>query len=233
MLNLQFKSEYLKPATVFLPTDFIATDTWFWIDRLAHLLKQGEYLIISRSQNALYHNCLINKLEEIQGSYEFRLEKSIEILKFLRDEEIEEILSELSLRWNADPSPHDRVFLSWEEIKEMYQSGLITFGSHTASHKILTTLTDSEINDELTRSKEKLISENVVDPSFIPFCYPNGNYNDKIAKMVKEAGYNLAVTTNHGWNNAKSDSFTLRRIGIHQDMTSTVPLFAARIAGFI
>ena len=112
MLNLQFKSEHLKPATVFLPTDFIATDTWFWIDRLAHLLKQGEYLKISRSQNALYHNCLINKLEEIQDSYQNRLEKSIEILKTLRDEEIEEILSELSLRWNVKSMPQGRAFIS-------------------------------------------------------------------------------------------------------------------------
>jgi len=55
----------------------------------------------------------------------------------------------------------------------------------------------------------------------------------KIARMVKYAGYSIAVTTKKGWNNARPDSFTLRRIGIHQDMTSTVPLFAARIAGFI
>ena len=115
----------------------------------------------------------------------------------------------------------------------MYQSGLITFGSHTVSHKILTTLADEEINDELMKSKEKLISEDVVDPSFIYFCYPNGNYNERIAGMVKEAGYNVAVTTSHGWNLRNADPFQLRRIGIHQDMTSTEAMFGCRVVGVL
>ena len=73
----------------------------------------------------------------------------------------------------------------------------------------------------------------MVDPSFIPFCYPNGNYTREIAEMVRSAGYHAAVTTKKGWNQFDDDRFMLKRIGIHQDMTSSVPLFAARIAGFI
>jgi hypothetical protein len=34
-----------------------------------------------------------------------------------------------------------------------------------------------------------------------------------------------------GWNDARSDFFTLRRIGVHQDMTSTKAMFGCRIAG--
>jgi peptidoglycan/xylan/chitin deacetylase (PgdA/CDA1 family) len=220
------------PATVFLPTNFMGTNRLFWTDRLAFFLKQRENSEKrSPSKAPSPSNTLISQLDTMQGNYEAKLEKSIETLKSLRDEEIEEVLSELSSIWNVDPTPQSRAFLSWEEIKEMHQSGLITFGSHTASHKILTTLTDNEIQEELKKSKEKLIAEDIIDPSFIPFCYPNGNYNEKIAKMVKEAGYSLAVTTRNGWNDAGSDFFTLRRIGIHQDMTSTKAMFACRIAG--
>jgi hypothetical protein len=39
-----------------------------------------------------------------------------------------------------------------------------------------------------------LVSEN----SIALFCYSHGNFNDKIARMVKEAGYSLAVTTKKG-----------------------------------
>ena len=109
----------------------------------------------------------------------------------------------------------------------------MTFGSHTASHRILTTLTDEEIRDELKRSKEKLLTEKISDPSCIPFCYPNGNYNEKTAELVKEMGYHLAVTTENGWNDAKADLFRLRRIGIHEDITSTKALFGCRITGII
>jgi len=219
------------PATVFLPTDFMGTSRLFWTDHLADLLIQRENSEKSASKPSPSPNSIVNDVEAIQGNYEAKLEKSIAILKSLRDEEIEEVLSELSSRWSIDPAPHNRGFLTWEEINEMYESGLITFGSHTASHKILTTLTDNEIEDELTKSRDKLISENIVDTAFIPFCYPNGNYNEKIARMVKEAGYSLAVSTKNGWNNAESDLFTLRRIGIHQDMTSTKAMFGCRIAG--
>lgn len=126
----------------------MGTNRLFWTDRLAYLFKQ-------RDNNEKFtprpspSNNLITRIGTIQGSYEAKLEKSIEILKPLRGNEIEEALSALSSEWNVDSTTYNRAFLSWEEIKEMHQSGLINFGSHTASHKILTTLTDKEILDEL------------------------------------------------------------------------------------
>jgi peptidoglycan/xylan/chitin deacetylase (PgdA/CDA1 family) len=240
---------YQVPTTVFLPTDFIGANKWFWTDKLINLLlhkqraesmeqgvkdkglgkereKQGE----EDKEKLRSSKGVLNQIENLKGSYEARMEKAIQILKPYRDEEIEEILSELSSRWNINPGSQERAFLSWEEVREMAQSGLISFGSHTGSHRILTTLTDEEIWDELTRSKEKLIAEKVVDSSFIPFSYPNGNYNEKIVKMVKEAGYSLAVTTENGWNHFGSDPFTLKRIGIHQDISYTEAMFGCRIA---
>jgi peptidoglycan/xylan/chitin deacetylase (PgdA/CDA1 family) len=63
------------------------------------------------------------------------------------------------------------------------------------------------------------------------FCYPSGVYDENIEKMVKDAGYDIAVSTQKGWNSLKDHRFTLRRIGIHQDMTSTPAMFACKIAG--
>jgi len=83
------------------------------------------------------------------------------------------------------------------------------------------------------RSRERLIAEQAVNSSFIPFCYPNGNYNQKIAKMVKDAGYSLAVTTKKGWNTAVSDPFELKRVSIHQDMTATEAMLGCRITGIL
>jgi peptidoglycan/xylan/chitin deacetylase (PgdA/CDA1 family) len=220
---------YQIPATVFLQTDFIGSPKMFWTDRLLYFLSQKKTkgnLAIGKLSST---NPVMNQLEKVKGSQEYQLEKAIQMLKAYRDEEIEDILSELSRRWNMNPNHPNRVFLSWEEVKEMGQSGIITFGSHTASHRILTTLTDDEIQDELMRSRERLIAEKVVDKSFIPFSYPNGNYNEKISGMVKEIGYNLAVTTENGWNHLGSNPFTLRRIAIHQDMTSTEAMFGCRI----
>jgi hypothetical protein len=76
--------EHKISATVFLPTDFIGTDKWFWTDRLATLLKQRESArnLVSRKQPSAYN--LVDKLERLSGNYELQLEKAIAILKDYR-----------------------------------------------------------------------------------------------------------------------------------------------------
>lgn len=68
---------------------------------------------------------------------------------------------------------------------------------------------------------------------FIPFCYPNGNCNDAIVSLVEAAGYDMAVTTQKGWNDSKSNRFRLNRYGVHEDISSTIPMFAGSILNLI
>jgi peptidoglycan/xylan/chitin deacetylase (PgdA/CDA1 family) len=175
----------------------------------------------------------VNRLLTLKGSLESRIEAAIRLLKDYPEDEIEETIRELSAVWGITPRLSGRAFLSWEEARMMAQSNLITLGSHTASHRILTLLDDAEIKNELERSKQKLIAEEAVDPAFIPFCYPNGNYTTRIANMVEAAGYSLAVTTAKGWNHDGSDRFALKRVPIHQDMASTKGMFTYRIINAI
>ena len=221
-------------ATVFLPTDFIGTSKLFWTDRLSSVLQKIYQLKNEGIKLMLSSNTYINRIESISGSINSRIDKAAETLKSLNMDDIEFVLQYLAKRWNVDYKIQSDSFLSWDEVKAMYKSGIIFFGSHTKSHRILTTIPDERIQEELIQSKSKLLVENIVNPKFIPFAYPNGNYNDRIAKMVKEAGYNLAVTTEKGWNSVKianGDLYKLKRIGIHEDMTSTNAMLACRIYG--
>jgi peptidoglycan/xylan/chitin deacetylase (PgdA/CDA1 family) len=222
---------YQIPATVFLPTDFIGTNKWFWTDRLAYVLSQKWHSGGLITPQQLLLNSPLHQLANFKGPFESLLEEAISTLKAYRNSEIEKIISDLAARWSVNNKLPDRAFMKWDEIREMKRSGLVSFGSHTVGHKILTTLTDDEINIELIESKKRLINEQAVDPSFIPFCYPNGNYNERIAKLVKDAGYSLAVTTKSGWNTFESNPFELKRIPVHQDMTATDAMFGCRIAG--
>lgn len=215
-------------ATVFLPTDYIGTDKRFWTDTLGKILKGIKYTQnISASSNKI-----VNCIETFQGSAHAKLEYAVDLLKNIPFEEIEIILGELARRWKVDILSNKRSFLSWNEVKEMHRSGFVRFGSHTKSHKILTTISDDKIQEELVISRNKLIEEGVVSRSFIPFAYPNGNHNDRIAKMVEAAGYSIALTTKKGWNRIENnhvDIYKLHRVGIHQDMTSTKSMFFCRI----
>lgn len=218
------------PATVFLPTELIGTRKWLWTDRLTNIFFQEKDFRNLSLNGRFSSNLILNQLKNLKGSKESRLEKAIKILKKYRDEDIEEILSELLVRMNLSQDLPGRAFLSWGEVREMGLSGIISFGSHTARHRILTTLAYEEIQDELIRSRERLVAEKIMDPSFIPFSYPNGNYNEEIVKMVEQTGFSLAVTTKNGWNRLGSNLFTLRRIAVHQDISYNDSMFGCRIA---
>ena len=224
--------KYQVPATVFLPTEFIGLNRKFWTDHFADILYHRQTQALDGTSKPDISK-IVHSLDALQGTFEAQLEAGIAILKNYPQVIIDEVLLELSRAWDVKTDASDRDFLNWSEINEMLDSGLISFGSHTVTHQILTTLDDAAIKGELADSRDMLLQKQVVASEFVPFCYPNGNYDDKIVSMVQDAGYNLAVTTRKGWNNQGSNPFTLRRIGIHQDMSSTIQLFACRIAGFI
>ncbi len=218
------------PATVFLPTGYIGTNEWFWSDRLAWLLTSPIPSAGQERHRIIPGNAVLEKITGLSGAYEERLEAAIHILKTRRDSEIEEVIEGLKERSNRDPAPNKRVFLNWEEIREMGGSGLVSFGSHTHNHRILIHLAEEEVGKELTLSKGILVRERAVDPSFIPFCYPNGNWNERIAQMVRETGYHAAVSTENGWNESNASPFELKRVAIHQDMTGSRDMFGCRVA---
>jgi peptidoglycan/xylan/chitin deacetylase (PgdA/CDA1 family) len=221
------------PATVFLPTDFIGGESWFWTDRLAYLISKCSEDTLPDVMRRDIRNPITRQLSRLQGSPHTRLDKAIRILKPCLKETIEVVLSDLSADWGFSANPPGRAFLSWEEVEELSRSGFVEFGSHTASHQILPFLDDATVRLELDSSRSELLSRRAVDPDFIPFCYPNGNMDERIIKMVREAGYGAAVTTMSGWNPYRADPFRLKRVGIHQDMTSSTAMLGCRIVGLI
>ena len=220
------------PATVFLPTDFIGTTKQFWTDQLAEIILKSDIKSNVKSMNNEVLDVIV-KISNLKGYYEERLEKSIAILKNKKYSFIKKAIEEMAKIYQVDIENRDRSFLSWNEVSQLYKSGLISFGSHTHTHQIMTTLNEREIEEELKVSKDKLNKLNIINQSFMPFCYPNGNYSDSIIRLVEGAGYDLAVTTKNGWNTTNTNRFRLKRIGIHQDMTSTLPLFFCKIASLL
>jgi peptidoglycan/xylan/chitin deacetylase (PgdA/CDA1 family) len=221
------------PATVFLPTGYIGTDNWFWTDRLARFLAGATPPTKPEQSGIKPDHSLVEKIAGLKGGYEDRLEEAVSILKNRSDKEVMGVVEELEDRGNIGTVPVKRMFLNWEEVREMGKSGFVSFGSHTHNHRILVHLNDGEIREELVLSKNILLREGVVDPSFIPFCYPNGNWNERIADMVQEAGYHAAVSTVDGWNDGDVSSFELKRVAIHQDMTASREMFGCRVADIL
>lgn len=219
------------PATVFLPTDFIGTDQLFWTDRLAGILKDIPSSPIKNSTGP--DNGLISKIVEPSGTLFSRVDRAIKLLKHCSQEKIQEILQKIEIVFKVNDKNHQRAFLNWEECRKLKADGLVSFGSHTAQHIILTAETECLCRQELMNSRMKLIEEHAVDSTFIPFCYPNGGFSKNTAQLVEKSGYSCAVTTKRGYNQISDthNLFTLNRVGMHQDMTANKSLALARIAG--
>jgi peptidoglycan/xylan/chitin deacetylase (PgdA/CDA1 family) len=225
---------YEAYATVFLPTGYIGTRKWFWTDKFIKLLGALDDKKIHVENEGDQKSKLENIVNTVKGSFAERAEKAINILKQqMKEEEIYKEICDIFEKYNINQNHDNRAFLNWEEVYELQKSGLIEFGSHTVNHKILTTLNNEEIRYEVKESKEVLIQNRLNSKNLIPFCYPGGIYDRYILEMVKSSGYDLAVTTQKGWNTNQTNPYSLRRVGIHQDMTSTKAMFACRIAGLI
>ncbi len=78
----------------------------------------------------------------------------------------------------------DHHYLNEAQIKEMSESGLVSFQSHTVTHRHLNAATKAQLEKELVESKETLAKITGKVPFVL--CYPNGRYSEEAIKMVGE-----------------------------------------------
>jgi len=231
--------KYRIPATIFLTTSFIGTNRWFWPDKAGYLLNNENHdfrniLLRVDSLKGVSRDIVRSMQSIIKG--QSRQEKKnlidsvIEILKSFPEETIEEILDSLYQSVNLS-LPTKNCLLGWDNVKEM-SNDLISFGSHTCNHKILSRVTLEEAKYELEKSMQTLIKKNV---NYVPvIAYPNGNYNQEIINIIKGLGYRAAVTTKFGFvDKSFCDPYEINRIGIHNDNTLNIPLFLFHTSGLV
>lgn len=222
--------KYKVPATVFLPTAYIGGTEIFWTEYFACLCAGASEKNLMTDFAASLQSMLaaegINKFLNTKRV----LDDSIQLLKELREEKINVILDKLNEKYHLYRPNYARSdFLIWEQINIMMNSGLISFGSHTSHHSILTKLNNHEMVNEIEQSRQTLITKQIVDESELLFCYPSGRYNNDVIHALKKVGYKIAVTTKFGWNNSITSKYELQRIGMHQDVSKNDALTAYRI----
>ena len=100
-------------------------------------------------------------------------------------------------------------FLTWDQVKEMAQAGAIIV-SHSRTHAYLPMVSREKQYDEIVNSKK--IIEQKLGIRVKYFVYPIGGFTGDIKKIVKEAGYEAAFTTNRGYDRYNKDVYELDRI---------------------
>jgi peptidoglycan/xylan/chitin deacetylase (PgdA/CDA1 family) len=228
---------YHLPATIFLPTDYVGTSRWFWPERLGYLLRAADAPSCAPERREAFYQALIGALQNGvresapswgDGAGPDSYDRIIEACKELDASLLDRLLTALS-DILAVKVPETRVLANWDEIREMSRHG-ISFGSHSCSHRLMTHLPEKEIRREAVLSYEKLRENGV---NMIPvFCYPNGNYNDLVQQVVREAGYQAAASCDSGLEGeAPANMLALKRISMHHDISDSAALFALALSG--
>ncbi len=107
--------------------------------------------------------------------------------------------------------------MTWVQLKELIDEGLVTVQSHSHTHKDLV-----KAQSDLTgQAYKELLQTEIVKPSKIlkdklgvenfSFAYPYGEANHEVIELVKESQIELAMTVTSGSNTAFSHPYLLNR----------------------
>jgi peptidoglycan/xylan/chitin deacetylase (PgdA/CDA1 family) len=136
----------------------------------------------------------------------------IQSLKHVPARERDALIIELqsAFRPYAGTSDSARELLSWPEVKNMSEGGVV-FGSHTASHAILTDIPRDAAICELRESKRAIEAEL---NSCRWFAYPNGDWSVSVRELVAQAGYCAAFTNTPGIWRSDGNRFSIPRVNV-------------------
>lgn len=122
--------------------------------------------------------------------------------------------------------------LTWQEVRALRSHG-IEFGSHTVNHPVLYEQTWSEIENELSASKQQI--EQALGGEITSFAYPyafpqhDRRFTERFAQLLRRQGYQSSVTTIIGRAAPGDDCFCLKRLPVNG--ADDVDFFAAKLAG--
>lgn len=139
-------------------------------------------------------------------------------------------------------------YLTWAQMREMRDSGLVSFANHSASHDHLVRQREGEnrrqwrqrIREDIGRAQRRLQEElgQAVNTEPALFAYPYGEYNRALANLVVEEGY-LAFGQHSGALGKHSDPRAYPRYPIAEAFSeldsfrrkaSSLPLPVARVS---
>ena len=219
------------PVTVFLTTSYLDEKCWLWVDEVDYALTRttlNRFEIRSASGDNLEFRLDTAKARAQTASAINGMAKRLPNPKKL--ELIRDLMNTLRVS-HPEKMPAEYEPLHWDEVRAMTRGG-IEFGAHTKTHPILSRLTSqNELKIEIEGSKARLEEE--LGTPVLHFSYPNGmeqDFQPAAVELVKNSGFQTAVTAMAGLNLYGCDPFRLSRVPV--EPTHPEQLFQRVAAGF-
>lgn len=218
------------PATVFVATGYVGTDDTFWQERLMRLLHAAHGL--GERSRPLFEELQAGHLLQIaNGEVRKELRALITSWKTLSRNDVNALIGRVEEHLRAhgidNPGVGTDRFMNWQETASLARSGLVAVESHAHSHTPLTAIEHAAVRNELVESRQQLQAQLGKPVRYL--AYPNGNHDLAIAGIAREAGYELAFTTESGLVYPGDDPLRVRRINISEQGTNSVAGFLCRV----
>jgi peptidoglycan/xylan/chitin deacetylase (PgdA/CDA1 family) len=232
---LPILQKYKVKGTFFIATDYIDSRQLFWWDKINYLLKTAK-----KDRITIRYPETV-ELELDAKGVAAAITKCLRIVKDVYDLDLVRFLDQLTELTASDLTPAterkfaDELLMTWDQVRGLATAGM-DVQSHTASHRVLQTLTPKVLEHELERSKTVLAER--LGHRIHTVSYPVGKPLadvPHVKEAVRKAGYTLGFSNASGVSNRWSfDPIEVRRMAAHHGLNTdafrgymTVPPLAA------
>ena len=192
-LALPILRRYAVPATIYVPSGAPDRTLDAWWLRLEEGLRQKTRLSIEIDGRM---QCIsVNNVDEKAIAYS-RLTALIHQDIARNREIVEGILPKSEL---SDEALLSSYFLGWDQLRKLTADPLVTLGTHTVKHSVLSDLDDGRALAEMVEGRKRLSDELGVSADH--FAYPFGSdaeCGSREFELAARAGFSTAVTTRRG-----------------------------------
>lgn len=206
--------EFGLPATFFVITGLVGTEALPWYDALARAVEAlwargGPGRAAEQAPGGLLEAVEPGRRWDEAARVAVARAKALDPAR--RRDAVGRMVMAAGIAGAARPA--DRV-MTWPQLRELVRAGH-EVGSHSRSHELLTQLDDEALRTELAGSRTDL--ERGLGIPVRTLCYPNGDTDDRVARLAAAVGYAGGVTVRRGVNRPGADALMLRRRFIHEE----------------
>jgi len=211
-------SEQAMPATVFLPAELIERERPFWWDELERIVLQSdrENLVLDGEAVALGRQSAEDRkwrpgappATPRQAAFHRIWAKLRPMPPAAIDSAVADLREQAAV---AEERPASKRPMSPREVRNLAGSG-IEFGSHALTHPWLASLDAREKAREIGETIARCETLTGIRPA--SFAYPYGNFDAEAVRLVEEAGFLCACSTERRSVSQRSSRFALPRVQV-------------------
>jgi peptidoglycan/xylan/chitin deacetylase (PgdA/CDA1 family) len=224
-------------ATFFVATSFVSERRLYWWERIAVMLDDYRRRPRCSTCSIGYPRALTLDLGD--GRIQETHEALTDIIKDTADLDVDRFLRELAAALDVEWTPEiearhaDHLIMTWDQVRALARAGM-DVESHGRRHRVLQTLDDATLDDELAGSRRELEAQ--IGRPVRALAYPVGrriNGERRIRDALVAAGYQIGMSNQSGVNRwlppplralTPIDPFDVRRLATDRTISDAMYL---------